>query len=207
LITRPLKAALVFAAGTTLILVVMLVVATGSLHSRAYSRPVGPAPAVVSATPKPSGPSLDAYRGLGSWVDIYDDPAWRDPAGAVRDMASHGVTTLYVETGHYNMADPLFKPAALREFIAEAHARKMRVVAWYLPNMKSRSVDYDRIAQAVRLHTADGQHFDSFALDIESTAISSYAARNAGLEALTKRIRKLVGPTTRSAPSFRRRWV
>ena len=140
------------------------------------------------------GPPLDAYVGLGSWVDVYDTPAWRDPSGAVRDMARHGVRTLYIETGSYGSRDPIFKPAALRTFIAAAHANHMRVVAWYLPNMKPRSVDYARIEQAIRFHTADGQHFDSFALDIEATAISSYAVRNRGLETLTKRIRKLVGP-------------
>ena len=39
-----------------------------------------PAPAI------PSTASVDAYRGLASWVDIYDTRAWRDPAAAVSDM-------------------------------------------------------------------------------------------------------------------------
>ena len=64
-----------------------------------------------------------------------------------------------------------------------------------LPNMKPGSVDYARVKAAVRLKTADGQTFDSFALDIESSAIGSEAMRNRGLKQLSAKIRTLVGPT------------
>jgi hypothetical protein len=85
-------------------------------------------------------------------------------------------------------------PAALSKFITESHAHNMRIVAWYLPNMKSNSVDFARIRKAIEFTTPDGQKFDSFALDIESTAIASDNARNRGLKSLSQRIRTLVGP-------------
>jgi len=47
-----------------------------------------------------TAPSREAYRGLGSWVDIYDSKAWKDPSAAIADMASHGVRTLYLETSN-----------------------------------------------------------------------------------------------------------
>ena len=137
---------------------------------------------------------LDAYRGLGSWVDIYDTRAWANPAAAVRDMSAHGVRTLYIETGNFHTSPALHDPKALAVFISQAHARHMRVVAWYLPSLQSGSADYSRIARAIAFKTADGQKFDSFALDIESTAVSSIGARNRGLAALSKKIRALVGP-------------
>ena len=142
----------------------------------------------------PHGAPLDAYQGLASWVDVYDTPAWRDPAAAVRNMQRHGVRTIFVQTSHYNTPTPFFNVKQLRKFIAEGHANGMRVVAWYLPNMKPGSVDFKRVEAAVRLRTADGQAFDSFALDIESSAIDSEAMRNRGLKALSLKMRRLVGP-------------
>jgi hypothetical protein len=142
----------------------------------------------------PAGPSLEAYRGLGSWVDIYDAAAWKDPAGTVRDMAAHGVRTLFVETANFSAKTDIVYPDQLRVFIAEAHARHMYVVAWYLPNMSADPTDYNRVVQAIDLATADGQHFDSFALDIESSAVKPDALRNQGLAMLSARIRSHVGP-------------
>ena len=150
---------------------------------------------VLPDTPIVTGPAIDAYEGLGSWVDIYDSGAWKSPKAAVRDMASHGVKTLFVETGNYGASYALFNPAALSLFITEAHANNMKVVAWYLPDMKPKSTDLSRISQAINFTTPDGQKFDSFALDIESTAISSNGARNKALRTLSTKIRALVGPS------------
>ncbi len=138
--------------------------------------------------------SLDAYRGLGTWVDLYDTRAWADPAVAVRDMAGHGVRTLFIETANSSSTSGLVHPAELATFITEAHARHMFVVAWYLPNLRAGSVDLARITQAIDFLTPDGQRFDSFALDIESTAVKPVTLRNLGLGTLSKQVRDLVGP-------------
>lgn len=138
---------------------------------------------------------LDAYRGIGSWIDLWDARAWRDPASAVKDMADHGVRTIYIQTGNARSAGGISNPSAMRAFITEAHARHMYVVAWYLPTLKPGSVDYDRVVQAVEFTTEDGQMFDSFALDIESTAVKPLSARNRSLAALSERIREQVGPS------------
>ena len=151
--------------------------------------------ASTTALASQHGAPLDAYQGLASWVDLYDAKAWRNPEWAVSDMASHGVRTLFIETGNFHSPQPVMNADLLRRFIVAAHAKNMRIVAWYLPNMKPGSVDYARIMQAVQLRTADGQTFDSFALDIESSVISSPAMRNRSLEALSLKIRALVGPT------------
>lgn len=140
-----------------------------------------------------AAPSIDAYKGLGSWVDIYDRRAWSDPEAAVRDMAGHGVRTLYVQTGNSKQKLAIFDPAGQEAFLRAAHARDMKVVAWYLPDMEDVGFDYDRIAQAIGFRTSDGQRFDSFALDIESTAIKDEASRNRALETLSRRLRDLVG--------------
>ena len=154
--------------------------------------PVAIPPVAVALAPAPS--PLEAYRGLGSWIDIYDTRAWQDPAAAVRDLSARGVRTLFIETANFSAKTDIVYPDQLRAFISEAHARHMYVVAWYLPNMSADPLDYSRVVQAIDLTTADGQRFDSFALDIESSAVKPDALRNQGLAALSARIRSHVGP-------------
>jgi hypothetical protein len=141
----------------------------------------------------PADHTLDVYRGLGSWVDLYDARAWKDPAAAVADMASHGVRTIYVQTANSSSKSGLVHPAELATFIVEAHKRHMYVVAWYLPSFRPGTTDFDRVVQAVDFTTGDGQSFDSFAMDIESTTVKSEADRNVGLATLSEKVRARVG--------------
>lgn len=171
--------------------------AVSSLATRAASSPAPPtAPRPATPTVKaPVKASVDAYRGLGSWVDIWDEKAWKDPATAVRDMKRHGVRTLYLETGNSRAPEALKNPAATATFIRTAHALDMRVVAWYLPDLQDVGRDYGRIEWAIRFRTPDGQKFDSFALDIESPAVKFPSIRNSNLATLSRRIRAAVGPS------------
>ena len=158
-----------------------------------------PVPAPVAKPkpkPKPAAPpasKVEAYRGLGSWVDIYDDEAFDDPKGTIADMDKHGVKTLYIETGNSRSKGTLFKEDKLSEFISEAHARDMKVVAWYLPDLKDLDKDYTRVKAAIEFKTSSGQKFDSFALDIESGAVTPQSARNKALLKLSKQIREHTG--------------
>ncbi len=77
------------------------------------------------------------FAGLGTWVDIYS-AEWADPEAAVAAMAQHGVRTLYLETGNYSHAAPVFRPNDAGRFIDAAHAAGLRVVAWYLPSFLKR---------------------------------------------------------------------
>ena len=155
-------------------------------QGRAYSRPGHPAPLV-------------AYRGLGSWVDLYDPTAWNDPAGTVQDMAAHGVRTLFIETANYHnpssatLYRPVANPDALEEFIKACHARGMYVVAWYLPGFTNLEKDLRRSKAAIDLRTDDGQRFDSFALDIEDSKLKPAGARSAAMKKLSEQIRAYVG--------------
>jgi len=149
----------------------------------------------ATTTSTSAAPDIDAYRGLGCWVSIYDKTAWADPEGAIAVMAGHGVRTLFIQTGNSNSKGVVYNEPLQQRFITAAHARGMKVVAWYLPEMVDLASDYDRIAAAIALRTADGQAFDSFALDIESTKIKDTSARAAALAALTTRLRRLVGDT------------
>ncbi len=208
LIRRMLITAGVFVTAIALLIVPLVILAEQATTARTAgagdsvasasenaSATVEESQAATTAVFSAIGAPLAPYQGLGSWVDVWDTSAWRRPSAAVDDMANRGVRTLFVQTSNYSAPGPFFNKKALREFITAGHAHGMQVVAWYLPNMKPGSVDYARVAAAVNFRTADGQTFDSLALDIECQDIHSEAMRNRGLKALSQRIRALVGPT------------
>jgi hypothetical protein len=146
-----------------------------------------PAPATAGEA------SLNVYRGLGAWVDIYEDEAWGNPSAAVYDMSRHGVRTLYLETANFRISRDLFDSAKIKAFIEAAHQRGIKVVAWYLPAFTNLDTDFRRCSAAIDLRTDSGQRFDSFALDIEHRGVSSLALRNQRVEELSRRLRDKVG--------------
>src|SRR5207244_11943246 len=114
------------------------------------------------------------------------------PAAAVR---TRGVRTPYLETSNSNRAADLVRPAALGRLVDAAHARGLRVVAWYLPTLVRPARDLRRSLAALRFRTQTGRSFDSFALDIESSAVRAPPVRTARLLDLSRRLRAAVGPS------------
>ena len=141
------------------------------------------------------GIELRPYRDLGSWIDIYDKDPWKYPQRTVNRAASHGVSTLYIETANYKTKHALFRPKALAKLIDAAHLAGLDVVAWYLPSFKSMKKDMKRSKAAIDFTTDTGGRFDSFALDIESTEVDNISRRNERAIRLSRRIRNYVGQT------------
>ena len=84
-------------------------------------------------------------------------------------------------------------PAAVSRFIVAAHASGMQVVAWYLPSFARPALDRWRALRALRFRTPDGQGFDAFALDIESTRVRDAALRSRRVLELTDAVRSAAG--------------
>ena len=145
------------------------------------------------ATAAGGRPPITAYRGLGVWVDLFDTAYWEDPAGAIAGMAAHGVRTLFIETSNFHWPSDLNQPDALSQFIIQAHAHGMKVVAWYLPQLKDLSYDLTRCKAALQFRTADGQRFDSFGLDIEDSSVTPVSTRTARLLTLSGQLRTAAG--------------
>src|SRR5581483_9992788 len=122
-----------------------------------------------------ASPSLAPYAGLGTWLDIYATSYWDNPEQQVAAMARDGVKTLYLQTGNY---DQLANRNELGRFVDAAHAHGLRVVAWYLPSFANPEHDASRSLAAIRFRSAHGERFDSFALDIEASIVSSESLRN-----------------------------
>jgi len=135
-----------------------------------------------------------AYAGVGTWVDIFAKKAWRNPEQQVVAMTRYGARTLYLETGNYKQKSDLVRPAALGRFLDAAHAAGLRVVAWYLPSFLHLQRDERRALAAINFRSANGERFDSFALDIEATVVRPIPLRNRRLLQLSTRLRADAGP-------------
>ncbi|MGZ5319063.1 MAG: hypothetical protein ACXWZD_11275 [Actinomycetota bacterium] len=142
-----------------------------------------------------ANPSLGPFRGLGVWVDVYDEEAWADPAAAVADMQANGVRTLFLQTSNADRAGSFVFPVATSAFVDATHDAGIQVVAWYLPGFRDLATDRRRVADAIAFRTARGDAFDGFGLDIESEAVGDPFRRTERLVRLSSEIRDLAGPT------------
>lgn len=151
-------------------------------------------PPVVTPERSAAGaaPSVDAYRGLGSWIDIYDS-AWAHPAASVREMAERGVRTLYLQTSNFSRGRPFVHREGVEAFVDAAAGAGIEVVAWYLPGFRDVALDARRSIAAVRFRTPAGNAFDSFALDIESPEVRRPASRSARLLRVSAILRRAAG--------------
>ena len=154
---------------------------------------VGVGTPATRAAPGTQAATLDPYRGLGTWVDIYDTGVWADPEGAVAAIAARGARTVYLETSNYSQAVPIRRPALVARFLEAAHAQGLAVVAWYLPGFLNVARDVRRSLAAISFRTASGHSFDGFGLDIESPAVRSPELRTRRLLRVAAELREAVG--------------
>jgi hypothetical protein len=148
---------------------------------------------LAGAASTAESPSLAAYRGLATWVDIYDGKLFANPPAAVAGMKRRGVRTLFIETANYHAPQDVVKRPAIERFIESAHSAGIKVVAWYLPGFGNYARDLRRSLAAVRLRTRNGQRFDSFALDIEDSSVRKVSLRTSRLVKLSEAIRSAAG--------------
>lgn len=114
---------------------------------------------------------------------------------SIDDMAALGVDTLYLQAAQRDarIDGATVDPDLLVRFLRRAHARGLRVVAWYLPRLDDVDGDLRRI-RALRRFDEGGQRFDGLALDIEWVeGIPDTRLRNAALVGLSRDVRDLVG--------------
>ncbi len=151
---------------------------------------------LLPAVPSSGQPRADIepYRGLGAWVDIFDGGLYQTPEATVADLAGRGVRTLYLETASYRLPGPIRFPDLAGRFLDAAHAAGMRVVGWYVPDFVDLERDLDWSLSAVQFASPAGERFDSFALDIEVTAVQDPNERASRLLQLSSAIRQAVGP-------------
>jgi hypothetical protein len=152
-------------------------------------------PAPVRSTVIRANPNIGPFRGMGTWVDIYDDPSWAHPRRAVQGMAAQGVRTLYLETSNYSRNHAFVFKDGVTKFVDAAHAFGVQIVSWYLPGLRRVATDFRRARAAIRFVTPNGNAFDGFGLDIEASVVTDPASRTARLLRLSNLLRNAAGPT------------
>lgn len=145
--------------------------------------------AFVAGTYASSGRSLAPFRGTGTWVSIYDKAALHHPEAVVERLQAHGIRTLFLETSNDRQRRGVAHPVATGRFLDAAHAAGIRVVGWYLPSFVSPRADVRRALEGARFRSPDGDGFDAFALDIESTKVRSLPLRSERAVAVTRAVR------------------
>jgi hypothetical protein len=133
---------------------------------------------------------LGAYAGTGTWISIYDRAAWRSPERVVARLRARRVHTLYLQTSNDRQAAAFRYPAGVARFLDAAHASGIRVVGWYLPSFTNNPRDLRRVVAGALFRSANGQSFDAFALDIESTKVRSIPLRTRRAVALVAAVRR-----------------
>jgi hypothetical protein len=147
-----------------------------------------------AGTGKVDAPDLTPYRGLGTWVDIYSPSFRSDPDRLAAALVDRGVDTLFVETGNFRQRADVVGRRQLSGLVEAAHARGIAIVAWYLPELTNPARDLRRARAAIAFRSSGGERFDSFGLDIESSAVRNSDERSRRLLELSARLRGDVGP-------------
>ena len=167
-----------------------------STAPRAVAWAVGAALALALVPAAPAAARSRPFAGNGTWVSIFaGDAVWDRPAVQVRRMHRAGVRTLYLQTASSTspVGADVFRPRKVARFLVAAHARGMRVVAWYLPPLRHVGREQRRAMAAVDFRTSSGQRFDGFALDIEPSATTPAGdLRDANFRRLSRRLREAV---------------
>lgn len=133
--------------------------------------------------------TLDAYRGLGAWFDVYDwttSYARYGPAlevDAIDQLASQGVQTLFIQASKWDAPEDVVDQPRLLAFIERAHQRGISVVAWYLPTLDDVGRDVHRLLAIAALPV------DGLAVDIEARNVGDVAERNRRLVQLSSYVR------------------
>ena len=108
---------------------------------------------------------LRPFRGLGTWVDVFDYHL--DPVASVADMDARGVRTLYLSTARFNTPADFHDRVKAGQWLDAAHAAGIQVVGWYPPAYGDMARDVRRTVAIARFVSPGGQRFDAVGVDIE----------------------------------------
>jgi hypothetical protein len=150
-----------------------------------------PAPAPPAVAAAPGGHfTMDPYRGLGAWLDVYDwsetfargGPPAEGPH-SVDAMADLGARTLFIQGSKWDSPTDVLEPLRLGAIIERAQARGIAVVVWYLPTLVDPEADLRRLLALASLPV------DGLAVDIEALNVDDVTERSRRLVELSARLR------------------
>lgn len=131
-----------------------------------------PAPTVADAAlpaalpPGPKATDLSAVSGKGVWVTTFGKKPL-DVRATLTKAQRSGAHSVWVRTGGSRQG--YYGDQFLPAFVAQAHARGLRVVAWDFPFLS------DPVADAERARRALAAGIDAFSPDVETSAEGTFA--------------------------------
>ncbi len=146
------------------------------------------APTTTTTAP-PARFTMEPYRGLGAWIDVFDwsaTKALHQPAlepSAMAGLAAQGVQTVYIQASKWDAPELILEQPRLMAFIDEAHRHGMSVVGWYLPTFEDPGRDLQRMMAIV------GLPVDGLAVDIEARNVADHVERNRRVVELSSALR------------------
>lgn len=174
-------------------------VATAALATSDTAATVPEATTTVPPTTAPPPPTtttapahrftLEPYRGLGAWLDVYDWSATFakfSPAvevDAVDQLAAQGVQTLFIQASKWDAPTDVVDLPRLLTFVDRAHQHGISVVGWYLPTLEDPARDVQRLLAIAALP------IDGLAIDIEARNVGDVAERNRRLVQVSSSVR------------------
>jgi hypothetical protein len=176
---------------------VLVAQTAGSGEDDAAGAAVAAVPALLRST-SAADRTVQAYDGLGAWVDLFDLGDGSVGPDAVDVMADAGVRTLYLQAAREatdGSASPpgVSDPGLVGRFLVRAHDRGMRVVGWYVPRFADVERDLAHL-RAIASFDVLGHRFDGVAVDIEwRGSVADPAERSARLVELSEQLRVSVG--------------
>jgi hypothetical protein len=186
-------------AGVVLLALVQLMAIVTDDGGPPVDRSLAAVPAMVRAAATDDDRSVDAYRGYGTWVDVYDfAPSFQGggtPAvgpDVVDAMVASGVRTVYLQAAQLDERSPgaLVDPAVVGQFVVRAQRAGLKVVGWYLPRFTDLDRDLQHL-QAIDEFEVLGHRFDGVAVDIEWTeGVPDHRQRSTALVELSERLRE-----------------
>lgn len=188
--------------GVVLLALVQLMAIVTNGGGPPVERSLATLPALVRAGSPDDDRSVEAYRGYGTWVDVYDFAPSFQGGGApalgpdvVDAMAAQGVGTVYLQAAQLDerSPDPIVDPAVVAQFLVRAQRAGIEVVGWYLPRFTDLDQDMEHL-QAIADFEVLGHRFDGVAVDIEWTeGVPDHRQRSAALVELSERLREASG--------------
>lgn len=171
-------------------------VGAASPSTSAAAVPTVPAPAAprstVAATPPPARTgqfTIEPYRGLGTWVDVFDwteDFTGGNPVIGpehMQAMADVGVQTLYIQASRWDRDTEVMERPRLLAIIDAAHQAGMDVVGWYLPALVDPADDLRKMIAVSKLP------IEGLGVDIEALNVKDPAERSRRMVELSRQLR------------------
>ena len=147
------------------------------------------APPTTTTTVPAARFTIEPYKGLGAWLDVYDWSASFAKYGpaveldALDQLAAQGVQTLFIQASKWDGPEDVVDPPRLASFIDRSHQLGIDVVGWYLPTLEDPSRDLQRLLAIAALPV------DGLAVDIEARNVADVAERNRRLIELSTALR------------------